>query len=995
MRESSIRLCQAHLDLTADAAAEAFIAAASIAATTSDAASTADAAQATSAPSTLSQPASPTAHQRGSETGPETGSKRMADISGALEADNVDSPKINASNRSSSRRSLSISSSGSSGRRSSSSSGGGKSSTSAGTGTDTCSAVGAVVKAACLVAAQGLMDPNKDVRLAGADLARSALSLWSSTPAAVVQRSEDKDEAGALVVDATAMRRSSDAAKSRSDSAEDVSIVAGDGGGSGEIVGSDDGAGGSTIRKSDADDHGETKELLPPPRSAQSDSAKTDSSREGLGSAERNSVSDPGANTAAPKARAAVPLRDLRWGLELVLACVAPYLTNTTLVPNLDMDDGDMPTMDGSTTGSVGEIDRRRSASPWTDSPLREDDSDDTSKHPLQGALTGDGGDGTRDDTAADESEELARPADSSPQPGDGDDEEGRDDGGRSLLALCLVDFACRHPDIGTALVSSVLTGWIPCLVRWGCNTPPSGSPVDSNQTKVGPARSVPRSPRCAPFTAGEAAASEALASGAIEMIAYMVRNFPLLPLSDFSADRLVAAAEGGMAFAGRTRASGASDRNGTRRDGVERTQDGDAVGGWAAAAAGWTGEGRGRGGQGSRRNRRSSTNGRAQKAGEALMLELFLRTSGGGGHGGLDLGLDCCLDNLLPALNTSRGINFLGKTAASAETRRLDQTVGRLENTRVEEAGQGKGGLEEGRNSCGRPSEKRASSSTAREFGVPAIQWPSQRRPYASKVEVRQRLELPPAPPTASPPADGRLFSGDVNDGHSAAPENERHEACAVNEGDGDACHPARYDTAPGMYPHMSDSSSAGGLSASTGKSAAVSVLSGGGGGGAAAPGGVDAGHESSSGVGSFSDRSRSSSSLEDGLEADVGSRIGSTATSRKSRQGKADKEKKAATATAVERGSIQDGGPSPKHATAAAESSKNSKKVFPILSFGGKRSNGGVSEERAPRNGVENQSGLGNATAATEDEMPAATGETKAKQGRGGFMSKLFGRS
>lgn len=965
MRESSIRLCQAHLDLTADAAVEAYIAATDGILPSTTATST----QPTSSSSSLNPPASLNVPQRGSEAGSKCGSQ--ADLSGKLKVERLENPKTNGSFNSGESES--------SGSNSRSAIG--------------AVVIGAVVKAACLVAAQGLMDPTKEVRLAGEDLMRSGLSLWSSAPAAAGEGAGDQEEIETGAIHATAVLRSNAAAKNGSTSDEDLGN-AGDGraignaAGSRGSVGSDDGVRDDPTRKSEADNGNEDTEH-PPTKTAPNDAARTDSNRESEGRSARSSVNDSDAKTAIPKVRASVPLRDLRWGLELVLACVAPYLVNGAVVSD---ENGDrvIPATGGSAAGPVGNNSGRRSTCALIDSrtQIRTSPDERIAGDPLHGGVAGEGsGSGSGGGCNRDGTEETgpsARPANSPvPEEGGGN---GHDDGDRSLLALRVVDFACRHPDIGPALVSSVLVGWIPCLMQWGRNTTPSASPGLS-QTKVGRA-SMPQSPRRAAFTAGEAAASEALASGAIEMIIYMVQNFPLLPLSDFSSETLVAAAEGGMAFAGcRARSTSAGDGNGRRRHGVERRRDGEAVGGWGAAAAVQGGEGQGRGGGRPRRSQRSSTNGRAQKAGEALMLELFLRTSGGG-HGGLDLRLECCLDSLLPALNTARGINFLHKTAATADllahkTNRTDEMTNRS-RTGVARGERGKDRLEGGRNSCGSHSGKRVPPSTARERGKRPIQRPIQRRRFLSKVEVRQRLELPP-----TPPADRRLSSIAGKDDRSTAPENGKHKTSTLTK-DGDNVRGlAGHDATPGVYPHMSESSSAGGLSASNGKSAAASVLSEGGD-GAAALGGIR-GDDDTSSFSSLSHGSLSSTSEEDRSEAGGGSNnIDLSAASRKSKADKAEMKKQQA---AAGQGLPHDD--KTVKQTMTADSNKNSKKVFPILSFGGKKSN---DVEEPARNDVNDKktSSVGNAAAVTGDKEPAGTpaGETKAKKGGGGFVSKLFRR-
>ena len=991
IRESSIRLCQAHLGLTVDAAAEAYVAA-SVLVSAAAAATASVAAQPTSSPSGMIPPASRTAPQRGSEITDEHGSP--ADLSEEIEARQSTTPQPNECNNRRDSESRTRSGGGGGGNTSSSSTSSGR------------SAIGAVVRAACLIASQGLMDPNKDVRLAGADLARAALSLWSSIPVADEVGVGDKREAANVDPDATTVQRSNPASEKRSTSDEDSSIAGdhheiGHAPGRRGSVGSDDGLGSDTLSLSEtaSDSGSEYTERSQARRAAQSVSTRIVSTLEGQEGSGRSSESGSAAHNATiPNVRAAVPLRDLRWGLELVLACVAPYMTNRAVVSHEERSEGIMRTTGGSATGSVSNNSGRRSTSGVTDrrrkfvsTPAESIAGGDAL---LDGGLL-EAGDGSRDEcnNSSETKEELPRPRPADPrlyEKGESGEDGHDDDGDRSLLALRVVDFACRHPGIGPALVSSVLVGWIPCLVHWGRNTLPAASfPGPNKNAKAGRA-GAPRSPRCAPFTAGEAAASEALASGAIEMLVYMVENFPLLPLSDFSAENLVAAAEGGMAFAGGTRSTSAGDGHRRRNGAEERRRDGELMGG------------RGEERPGNRRSQRSLTTGRAKKAGEALMLELFLRTSGNALGGG-DAGGDCCLDSLLPALNTARGINFLDKTAATAHARangtrrRADTVVSNRSKTEVKgEGGQGMtGGLERGRNSCSSPSEHRPSSSTARERGRRAIGWPSQRRPLVPKVEVRQRLALPPTPPAAAPPVDlGPSSSADSNGG-SAAPEEGKRNTSALSEDGKKASHVARHGITHGVHPHMSDSSSAERLSTSTGKSAAADVVSEGRRGAAAtaAPGGVH-GDDDSSSFASLSHGSLSSTSLVYGSEAEGGSSIDSRPTGQKPGEIAAETKKKPAAAA---RGSAQEGGKPVKDGksvkqAAEADSAKNSKKVFPVLSFGEGKSN---RVEEPARNDVDDKTSVGSTKAATAEDKPATkAGEAKAKKGGGGFMSKLFGR-
>lgn len=200
----------------------------------------------------------------------------------------------------------------------------------------------------------------------------------------------------------------------------------------------------------------------------------------------------------------------------------------------------------------------------------------------------------------------------------------------RAAMAYGLVDIACRQPSVGPALVASILVTWIPHLLsrkpprsgdvstsngvgrkRWGGNTRYPACTPDGFVLSTSPStREV--SWRCAP--AGEDEAKQALAIGALRMLLLMVKRFPLEPLSYFSAEQLASVAESGMLF----------KTNGNGQD--ERTAQ-----------------------------CRIPPGGRAvRKAGEELLVEIFLAHPGGG------------MDALLPVLTSASGIIQLQQIMSS-----------------------------------------------------------------------------------------------------------------------------------------------------------------------------------------------------------------------------------------------------------------------------------------------------------------------------------------
>lgn len=542
---------------------------------------------------------------------------------------------------------------------------------------------GAVLRAGCLVAAQGLLDPAIGPRAAGESLAMSVLSLWSAPELREEKHKEGGGEGlaggsarprqkGTVAVDGTP-------AFVTQETFDELGSIA-DGG---------DGRGG--------------------PRS----------------------VSVPANDRPVPAvSKNSVPLRDLRWGLELLLACVAPHLAD-------EVDDIDRAeSTPGTPTGqhSDGPIDEERRSVAAESSPDEPGMLTDVS------SVTFDGG-SVKDGTAATGSEGGGGSGPPKNEVRSDVRPLGEGDGGGASTACRLVDFACRHPDMGPALVASVLISWIPQLADWGSRPAMKAENGRKGEEQyqpgikhrktaaIGAAGVSMRRPvaafstrrpepcwQCSP--AGETGAAESLAAGAIHMLVFMVRRFRLLPLSDFSAETLNFAAEGSMNF--EVGGTGAGT-------GVE-------AGSKAAAVRGVGQEGR-------------PANGRAQRAGEALMLELFLSRGGGG------------IDILLPAVDSVRGLASLHERSAASVTRIV--------------AGKGPvGGEEDTKNVVATGDSPSARLARGGENLVtgPAIlgptmlgsgnnrdRWwmaPGRRKNYAvAKLEVRQRLPiLPPPVPTPRP---------------------------------------------------------------------------------------------------------------------------------------------------------------------------------------------------------------------------------------------------
>lgn len=536
---------------------------------------------------------------------------------------------------------------------------------------------GAVVRAGCLIAAQGLLDPAIGPRAAGESLAMSVLSLWAA-PEGHEEKQPGKKGWGGRDEGAT-------------------------GCGSVGTTGEKGAVGSATAFL--------TQETFDEPGSV----------ADGGGCEGAKLVAVPANDPPLAVPRNTVPLRDLRWGLELLLGCVAPHLAD-----GVDGDDDRAESISGAPPAGQQADEERLSvaAAESRDEPGMVTD---------VSSVTFDGGSARDGTTAAAGSDcggsEPPEKARSEMNPAGQGDEEG------SRTACRLVDFACRHPDIGAALVASVLVSWIPHLADWG-RRPAMSSATGKEPFAAGSSTRRPvaafsiRKPepcwQCAP--AGETGASESLAAGAINMLVFMVRRFPLLPMSDFSAETLNCAAEGSMGFG--VRGAGAGKRVGTV---------GKVAAGGVAARAG------------------RSTSGRAQRAGEALMLELFLSRGGGG------------MDVLLPAVDSVRGLASLRERSVDS----VNRVVAGMEPKGGEEAanvaaaeGSSSSRLVPGGDKCAHdPNTLKISSRD--EWWVT-----SGRRKHlvAAKLEVRKRLPVPPPPtPLRRPSGPSALGNEPLETIHSA----------------------------------------------------------------------------------------------------------------------------------------------------------------------------------------------------------------------------------
>ena len=519
---------------------------------------------------------------------------------------------------------------------------------------------GAVVRAGCLIAAQGLLDPAIGPRAAAESLAMAVLSLW----AAPESQEKQHDEEGR--------------------------------------GGRDEGVAGGSVGIADKDAVGGTAAFL---------------TQETFD--EPGSVADRGGETTKPVPapandqpfavpRNTVPLRDRRWGLELLLGCVAPHLADGA-------NDDRAGSMSGAPVGRQTDVSTEEERLSVAAGESR----DEPGMVPDASSVTFDGGsvrDGTAAAAAADSDGGESEPPEKS-RPESNDAGEG-DEGSRT--ACRLVDFACRHPDIGPALVASVLIAWIPHLADWGWRPaisstagngwqrggqcPPdmqhknAATAVAGAPTRQPVAAFSTRKPepcwQCSP--AGETEASESLAAGAIHMLVFMVRHFPLLPMSDFSAETLNCAAEGSMGFG--VRGAGAGKHVGTGINGGR------------------------------------PTNGRAQRAGEELMLELFLSRGGGG------------MDVLLPAVDSVRGLASLHERSVDSVNRMV---VGKESNDGEEATNAAtpedcsSSRLVRGGNKCAVDPNTFGNSSRDKWWVTSG----RRKRLVAVKLQVRQRLPVPPPP--------------------------------------------------------------------------------------------------------------------------------------------------------------------------------------------------------------------------------------------------------
>lgn len=148
----------------------------------------------------------------------------------------------------------------------------------------------------------------------------------------------------------------------------------------------------------------------------------------------------------------------------------------------------------------------------------------------------------------------------------------------RAQTAYHIVESACRQSHIGPALVASILLTWIPRLLprlkRQQSSANKSAVPVNRTEGRGGAPfqprlheasseypRFLPkRRPQARhaaanradswlyPIT-GERETAEALVVGAIRMLLFMVKSFRMIPLSDFSVEKLARVAEAGVSL--------------------------------------------------------------------------------------------------------------------------------------------------------------------------------------------------------------------------------------------------------------------------------------------------------------------------------------------------------------------------------------------------------------------------------------------------------------
>lgn len=562
--------------------------------------------------------------------------------------------------------------------------------------------VGAVFRAGCLVAAQGLMDSAEGPRSAGAFMAMSLLSLsWlpsrrdvENVDETVVPTGVD-DHPQELTDDCTGGRKNETASLSSCNAPENRQI--GD---------------------------------------------------------NRSGPIDPDPKIAADLLLL-LPLKELRWGLELLLGCVAPYLAyGVKEGVNISS-----PVVLPSEEGAAGGCACGDRSSPVAG---EEDYSETTSRDGVHS-----GENHLEDENRVGAAARLGE--------GQGTDDadallhtpRATRNGDRVHIACTLIDFSCRCPHVGPALVASILVRWIPFLATWGRRAPPSKpSPPQHSGTTTTRNRAAPfaygpvavgLSATCGRFTApaaasdknrlmeddwhlrgppGEEAAAEMLAAGAVHMLVLMLRlGVQLLPYSDFSAEALAVAAERAMSF-GRN-AHGNADR--------ERP--------------------RGPQGTGARQPRRRCE---ARRAGEALMLELVL-TYGIGGT---------TVDALLPSLNSARGIACLHEASASLLARANDRArtdLSRRGDAKAEgmgESGGGEGSFQLGNSRGGGCVERGLGEFylLCDKCGESKLALFSPGKPF-EKIDVRRRLEIPRSW-LPSPSGDRELGTGDstLASGHKSA---------------------------------------------------------------------------------------------------------------------------------------------------------------------------------------------------------------------------------
>lgn len=621
MRESSIRLCEAHLHLTADVAMKACQAAASTKAITTT----------SSTPErTVATPPSCEHVNKITPSSSSPGTASMDTTQGGQREANRDLAVASAS---------------------------------------------AVFRAGCLVAAQGLMDPAEGPRSAGASMAMSLLSLtWLPSRRGVENVDETvvptgvDDRPQALTDDSTGGRKNETA----------------------------------SLRSSNAPENRQSGDNLSGPI-------------------------DPEHKIAADLLLL-LPLKELRWGLELLLGCVAPYLAHGVKEGVNISSPVVLPSKEGAAGGCACGDRGSPTAGEEDCSETTSRDGVNSGENHLEdenrvGAAARLGeGQGTDDADALLHTPRATR------------------NGDRVHIACILIDFSCRCPHVGPALVASILVRWIPFLATWGRRAPPSQpSPPQHNDTTTTRNRAAPfsygpvavgLSTTCDRFTApaaasdksrsleagwkcrgppGEEAAAEMLAAGAVHMLVLMLRlGVQLLPFSDFSAEALAVAAERAMSFG--CIAHGNADR--------ERP--------------------RGPQGTSARRSRRRCE---ARRAGEALMLDLVF-TYGVGGT---------TVAALLPSLNSARGIACLHEASASLLAQGNDRArtdMSRRGDAKAEgvgESGGGEGSFQRGNIRGGGGVERGFGEFylVCDKCGESKLALFSPGTPLG-KIDVRRRLEIP-----------------------------------------------------------------------------------------------------------------------------------------------------------------------------------------------------------------------------------------------------------